>query len=327
MKKTIMAIRQLCVTALIAMIAGCASPKVYYRPAKDNDQSGAIKFKFAKSMIVFTSTRDKDSGVTNQYAITSVPVAPAADPKYSIEGADIWHNWFVETRLDVTYRENTDLIQQIGVAVTDKRVDTIKTVGSIATTAIGLAETGVAPPPDPPDPIDATALLSDTLPPGCTKVAAAQEIQCASGVWVVHITIGPAPNDSFPFSTLGNEYPTNSYLYTACREATVTLRYSGAASAAAYTGSYLDPSGNKKTVKVPLPTTSVMIADPTRLESLAFPAAGKVMAAASCGASSAADDAKLPSAMDYVDTLLSTTKSVKDAYDKAHPAPGPAPGH
>jgi hypothetical protein len=293
-----------CVLITICMLSGCSSPKVYYRPVTTEDPGGAVKFKFAHSVIVFKAETDKSGNVVS-YTTTSVPVSAAADKKYSIVGANMFENWLTDTTLNVTYRENSDLIQQIGVQITDKRTETIKTLASIATTAVGFVGLAEGPNnPSPPEQLDTTELLLKKLPE--CKEKDDGSIECLNlkdkknSTWTIDVLIGPVPKDAIPATKLNNEYSSRSFLYSACREASISLHYNGK-----------DSISGKRLVP-----TAVMIADPNWLETLRFPAKGKVIASASCGAESTAEDANLPNAIDLVNTLITQAKAVKDAYDK-----------
>ena len=307
---------------LCSFLSSCAAPKVYYSSVKSPDTEGTVKFKFARSMISFDATRDKDGNILS-YGIHSVPIAATVDSKYSIVGASLWQNWFVETNLDVVHRDNSDLIQQIGVAVTDKRIETIKTIASIATAAAAMAEGSNNP--LPPQQIDAAEIFKLSLKKSDKTEACTHSnpddgyIRCSDiadskdPTWTIDILLSPLPKDSIPASDLPSDkpYTSHAFLYSACREATVTLKYNGK--------DYVPGVGT-----IQLIPTSIMVADPSALEALRFPDKGKVIAAASCGADSTSEASPVSSSFEVIDALLTQAKGVKDSIDKKNSPAAPA---
>ena len=293
----------------ICLLSGCASPKVYYGLVTASDPDGAVKFKFASSMIVVKANLDSKANVVS-YDIKSVPVSTAVDQKYYLTGASVWQNWLVDTKLDVVHRDDTDLIQQVGVEVTDQRIETIKTLGAIATAMVGMAEGTNNP--TVPKPIDASQFLLADLPPNlqasCNRdtngTISCTDQPTGDPDWTFDIKITALPKDSVSLSSILNSslpaYSSGSFIYSACREAVVTLKYNN-----------LDRVG-----KVQLLPTSVMIADPSAVEFLRFPDKGKVIAGASCGADSTSEASPVSSNMAVIDALLTQAKGMKDATKK-----------
>jgi hypothetical protein len=327
----------LCAFLLAAAVGGCAHPKVIYSKVEGPDPDGAIKFKFAHSVLVTTAQLDRTDDITG-YKIQSIPVAASVDPKYAIEGAGWYRNWGVETVLNATYQEgSSDLLKEVGVAIKDYRVDVINALASIAAGALSftraetLEEIDTNAPQQPPEPVDVGQFLTkpnEPMHPNCIKEG--DDLVCHSNIdgfgWKMYIRINPPPKDALDVSTFKFPYSTNSYLYSACRNAQVSLKW-----AKDRKEEKLDDKYGLYGKTIFLPKATVQIADPNYLESLAFPKNGKVVAKGSCGAESTASDAKTSNVFDIISALVTAAKTVKDAADgktststpKAAPSPDP----
>jgi hypothetical protein len=110
------------------------------------------------------------------------------------------------------------------------------------------------------------------------------------------VTIDPVPVDAISASQLDGSFSSRVFYYSACRPATIKL---------------IPKPGSGNPV-----TASVIVADPSWLETVALPAKGKIISGASCGASSTSDSANLPTAFDYINALMSQAKAVNDAFKK-----------
>lgn len=304
----------LCAFLVAAAVSGCAHPKVIYSKVEGPDPDGAIKFKFAHSVLVTTSRLDREDNITG-YTIQSVPVAASVDPKYSIEGAGWYRNWGVGTTLNATYQEgSSDLLKEVGVTIKDYRVDVISALGSIAAGVAGMVrgpeEGPEEVPQHPPEPVDVSQFLKKELDKTHCKEDNGDRV-CHSDIdefgWRVYIRINPVPKDALDVLTLKFPYSTNSYLYSACRNAQVSLEWTKDGK-----GKDWYESDGKK---IFLPKTTVQIADPNYLEALAFPKNGKVVAKGSCGAESTASDVKTSNVFDIINALVTAAKTAKDAVD------------
>lgn len=296
-----------------AAVSGCAHPKVIYSKVEGPDPDGVIKFKFAHSMLVTTAQVGKDDKITG-YTIQSVPVAASVDPKYAIEGADWYKNWGVGTTLNATYQEgSSDLLKEVGVTVKDYRVDIIKALGSIVAGAVSLAKEVGDAPQHPPEPVDVSQFLKkemDTTHCHEDKGDRVCHFDIDEFGWRMYIRINPLPADALDVSKLKFPYSTNAYLYSACRNAQVSLEWARDRKEQNLKKSY--ESGGKTII---LPKTTVQIADPNYFEALAFPKNGKVVAKGSCGAESTASDSNTSNIFDIMSALVTAAKTAKDAVD------------
>ena len=287
---------------VLMALSGCASPQVQYKKVDSADTDGIGKFRFAESIIKFDYVKGEYGTVTDQLSIVAVP-RPYWTTKFGIVGSDFWRGWGVVTTLNVTYRGDTDLIQEVGVDVSDKRVQTIQTIGSLAIGAAGfLAASPVAEKLPLPTGISITGFL-EKIPEGChgsdsSKAADRDgDIKCdgltLDGTidYVGDIVLSARPVDAFELASIDFPYTSKAFLYSACRSLTVVIR--------------------KARDKSIVASATVAVADPKWIEALAFPAKGKITVQASCGAGSTAQDASLPTAVDYVNALLTQAGAVK----------------
>lgn len=302
--------RRISIVAFV-LVGGCASPEARYDQIKDTDREGLRKFRFAESVIKFDYVKDQFGAPTDQIVIASVP-RPHSDTRYGMTGTDFYDNWGVVTTLNATYRGDSDLFQEVGVSVADKRLEALQTLGSAASALIGI----VANTPSPagkatlPDGISIDTFLNN-LPKECATAAEVGardgNLDCKSlplsgtQAFIADIYISKRPVDAIALSSISWPYTTKSFLYSACRMATITLKASSK-----------HPSVAEGTI---VASSEVAVADPQWIQTLRFPDKGKVMVAGSCGANSTAEDAKLPTAVDYLNGLITQAGAIKKALD------------
>ncbi|MBY0240044.1 MAG: hypothetical protein K2X55_12085 [Burkholderiaceae bacterium] len=296
-----------------AVLAGCAAPKVKYDEAKAGDKG--VRFQLAESLIKFDYAVEAIGPVkaenTSKLVIMSVPV-PLETKTYTISGTGVMDNWGVKTAIKATHRNDTLLLQELGSEIADTRRQLISDVSSALVNAIPLFAAGA---------IDDSKSAKSKAPGAITLTELLTSKECLAALdgKVVctdfkfpkggHVADGGAPTPytadvvisarplnaiqaptSFPFES-------DSVFYSACRTVTIQVKNTAVP----------DLQGS----------ASVRVAEPGWVEQLRLPDKGKVIFGASCGADVVAEDAALPTTMDYVNTVLSSAKAIKEAKDKA----------
>lgn len=307
------------IAAPVLFCSACASPLVEYTPIKGNDADGLTKFQLAESMINFSFGKTAAGIPNDDVVISSVPV-PYGDQKYGLSGTGFWSNWGVTTAVNASFRGDTTLLQQITVNVTDQRQQAIQALGGIVGTVGGLLSLQATPTKVTlPTGISVTNLLN-SLPAGCTSADKSRPasrndaITCAdltlagSADFTADISISKVPDDALPASALDHTFRSSNFYYAACRNLTITLK------PAAHVMNRLPVSA------------SVSVADPLFVETLRFPEKGSITVAPSCGANSISQDANLPTAIDYLNTLATQARAVKQALSGESGASKPAGG-
>jgi hypothetical protein len=295
--------RPLISAMILSLTASCASPLVKYNPVIGPDESGLTKFQLAESMISFAYGKTSAGLPTKEINITSVPI-PYSDKKYGMSGTGFWENAGVVTTINAAFRGDSPLIQQVTVAVTDERQQALQTLGSIAGAAGGLLTTS-----DEltslklPKGISVTKFLA-SIPSGCTG-SRDEEIKCrdlqldGTTDFAADVAVSKKPIDALPASILDKPLASPNFFYSACRQMTITL------------------TPKSSSVRDPISAT-VAVADPMYVETLRFPEKGNITVAPSCGANSVAQDANLPNAIAYLNTLVTQAKAVKQALDSSN---------
>jgi hypothetical protein len=241
---------------------------------------------------------------TTDIVISSVPV-PSGDKKYGITGTGFWRNWGVVTTVNASFRNDSTLIQQVTVAVTDYRQQGIQALGGIAGTVGGLLSlTATQPQVKLPLGISVTNLLNE-FPEGCVstdkKIARDGDITCknlkldGTEDFTADISITKVPDDALPASIMDKPFYSSNFFYSACRNLTITLK----------------PAGSQNTQNRQPVFATLVVADPMHVQTLRFPQKGSITVGASCGANSVAQDANLPTAFDYLNALATQAKAVK----------------
>ncbi len=284
-----------------AVVAGCSHPLLDYRLVTGPDRMGSNKYQLAASVITFSHGKTAAGTPSAAVVIASVPVA-YGDKLYSLAPASMYHNRLVETNIGVTWRNDTRLIQEIDVSLTDHGVQAIQALGSAAGAAGGLLS--LAPTFDDdearlPAGLPVEALLEGKVA-GCPVADRNGPVRCANlafadtADYTADIVIDAVPVDALPAAELMKSFSDSVYFYSACRPATVTLSPRHGAAI----------------------TASVVVADPLWLETIALPAKGKIVSGASCGTSVASEAANLPTSFDYINALMSQAKAVADKVKK-----------
>jgi hypothetical protein len=273
----------------VALVAGCtAVPTVRYsrvdKPTNVlNDQFDA--YSLQESVLKLDVSRDAKTGQLdmNTFAVTAVPAEYPAF-KLALTHSNVWG---VKTTLNITKRENTDLVKEIGSEVTDQRVELIGKIGSIITKAVPFTTTNIITPEDLPLVIPALVYME------VNKLGreAAEAVPIRNGV---AIDFGVLPTDARPIEQMPLNERTSLFLYAACRSATVKVRLPGDVK-------------YQKTVKV---------ADPRYFQSVRFPLKGKVIAHSECGVSVASEAATgIKSGADIADAVVTQAIAIHKALE------------
>jgi hypothetical protein len=126
------------------LLFSCVHPKVTYETNPTEDYDGHIKFRLAATRLVIgeriadptdakkTTVKINEMKTVNvsQASILQVP-REYEGSVYSIIPQSQWL-WTVETKLSVTYFDNTRLVQKLGTQVEDHRIQAIQAAGTIA---------------------------------------------------------------------------------------------------------------------------------------------------------------------------------------------------
>ena len=283
--------------AVALIVSGCAvTPTVKYANIASGsnpkaDWEGNQKFKFNASTILVSRAKDEKGNEKPLDKGLSIVSVPAEDPRGNVIAIVPAGALGVKTNLSLTARNNTMLVESIGVEVVDERVKTIQTIGSIVGAVIGLLAD--VPVPDPfPIAVDVGSHLIKQQ-----STTAAKLVQTVPNSDVkIEIEFGNLSADVIAWadfeSRVGQDL--NVFFYSACRDAAITV--SG--------GSYV----HRATVRV---------ADPMYLQTVRFPTKGKILMHSACGVSVASESAKVSTDLELLDALIGQAKSIKDARAKA----------
>lgn len=153
---------------VMLLCGGCVHPKVTYEQDPSNDYTGHIKFRLAATRVVLGEGKldpqdDKKSYVDIKThhplrklepKAVSILLVPREDDSmiYGIIPQSQWL-WTVQTKLSVSYFDNTRLVKSVGTQVEDHRIEAIQAIGTIAKTAMVAAAPSREPSPkEPSDP-------------------------------------------------------------------------------------------------------------------------------------------------------------------------------
>ena len=133
-----------------AHLSACVHPKVTYVTDPVEDYDGHIKFRLAATRLVigektpdpsdpkknFVAIREMKKIKTSQASVLEVLREDDGDRSvYAVVPQSQWL-WTVETKLSVTYFDNTRLLQKFGTQVQDHRIEAIQAIGTIAKAAM-----------------------------------------------------------------------------------------------------------------------------------------------------------------------------------------------
>jgi hypothetical protein len=283
-----------CVLLAVLCVACEPKPTVQFGLNAGPDPNGLTKFRLAKSAIVVDYGKTADAKATDKTKITLVPVPQEDDTAtYTISDTS---NLFAATHLKVTKRQNTDLLESVGVDVEDRRLELIQQVGGVVGAVIGgigfFASRTEPSEPVLPQAIDVSQHLTAAIPeersfPG--KLG---------GTWSYQLTIGPIPKDALQtdqyVAAFGTSVKSNVLFYSACRDATVEFDDG--------------PFKGK--------TFTMRISDPKFVETIAMPTKGAVSFHSSCGVNVASEKANTASTMELLNALMNQAKTLIEASKK-----------
>lgn len=288
----------------VCALGGCATrPSVTYtRITPDTDVTKLTdSFYLQTSTITISGADTAKPGTSAAATDLKVTSTPTEYPDFKV-GITANSSWFgsVNTVVNITKIDNTGLVKEIGSQITDHRVDTIKTIGSIIATGVGLLgfDNGGA--------LDATKLpwSTKTYTQIASDPAAADGGRTITMKDGVTMELGPLPPDALPIGKFPTK-STNAFVYAACRQATIHFSYVGK-----------DDKGND--TATPPQTAVVEIADPRYFQLVAFPPKGKITTHTQCGVSVSTDsDSGVSSGADLANALAAQGKAIKDAIDAA----------
>lgn len=289
--------------AVICTVAGCAvTPTVQYSKfdagASDKpDWDGHQKFKFNASTILVAAAKDEKGNpkpVAQGLSITSVP---AEDPRGTVIAIAPSNSLGVRTHLSLTARNNTMLVESVGVEVQDDRIKTIQTIGSIVTGLMAVLDTTPSPFPVTLDVGNHLKDQNSRKPKPLTETFKGGAVNVEFG----DLSAGVVEWREFE-SRLGQD--SSTFFYSACRDAFVTVTMG-------------------TTV---VQRATVRVSDPMFLQTVRFPAKGKIMMHSACGVSVANEAAKVSTDLELLDAVISQVKSIKDAQEKAKSGSGQKQG-
>jgi hypothetical protein len=289
--------RSLSILAAFFIFVACeARPSVKYNMITAN--SGLTGDEFDTYALRASKLRiDKSPTKEGEYELALVPVE-AQGMKIGLIHAD---GIGITTNLVLSKSQNTDLVSEIGVAVSDKRIEYIKNVAEIIKTAAPLLAGFAAP-----EPLDADTQLPfeinfATELPKLEKEKRPKEIPINRPG--VILTISAIPPDAVATDLIFNTNPTSStskFYFSSCRSITV------------------DASIKDKSGKVQRLNFSGKIADPEYLQMVELPIKGKVSMHTQCGVSvSSETETGVSSPTAIAEALAVQGKAIKDAIDAA----------
>jgi hypothetical protein len=291
---------------LVTVLIGCATrPSVTYTKITSGTDVSKItdSYYLQSSTITIKRTESSKTSADASAADLQIISTPTEYPRFKV-GITSNSSWLgaVSTVINITKLDNTSLVKEIGSEISDKRVDTIKTIGSIITTAAPFVAFANAAALDPAKLPWSTKTYTQ-VEGNPAAADAGQPLQLADGVTM---TLGPLPPDAIPV----DKFPSGSssaFLYAACRDATIEFPYE----------TVID--GKKVSVKH---KTTLKIADPRYFELVALPVKGKITTHSECGVSVTTDkDTGVSSGADIANALATQGKAIKDAIDAAKKTP------
>jgi hypothetical protein len=281
----------------VALVSGCATHEVSYREysatGAEPDLEGHTKFKLSGSLILIETVVDEKKK-TSSLSFKSVPSEDVTGDSIAI----IPHKKLgITSKIGVSMRPNTMLIHDVTTEIEDKRIDTIKQIGSLIVSGIGLAGAAKsAPPQDFEGVIDLADLLSKNKRRERGDLPLPAEMTVGTGVTmeVTRITLSAISGDAtdrsaYPFGTAQK-----SLIYSACRDATIELLHAGTT---AFIG-------------------TVRVADPNFIQTVALPLTGKIEFHDQCGVSVTVGKAVTSTAPEILKAIIDQAKSIRDAQNK-----------
>jgi hypothetical protein len=293
-------------TALsLAILAGCsAQPKALYEtpPAHDaslndgtkyaGDWEGLPKFTLAKSQLL-VDFKDKEKKTTPQMISVPAEAQPEDDARtrFLLRLDD---DFGVDTHLNFTKIDNTDLLASVGTEVEDKREKYIEAAGTLAVSILGVvAMDGTS---ELPISIDSYKVLRDS---GIKRLAgtAYGKIMSPNQADVIEFEadFGPIKDDALDnitFADKASQEAQKTIFHSACRN--VTVKFSNG------------PLGGQQ--------FSATVADPRYIQTIKYPEKGSVTFHTACGANTTSVASGASSTLDILNAVVAQSKSVREAW-------------
>lgn len=284
----------ICFSAVVLCSACEPKPTVQYGLNSAPDPAGLIKFRLAKSAVVVDYGKSPDGKSVDKARISLVPVPQEDSARtYTIGETS---GLLAATHLKVVKRENTDLLQSIGVEVEDRRVELIQQVGAFAGAVIGgigffAAKTEVTE-PVLPQAIDVSSFISTAGPGEGTFNGKLGD------VWSYTFTIGAVPKDAYStedyVAAFDKGVKSNVLFYSACRDATITFT----------NGTFKDKSFSMK------------VSDPKFIQTIAMPTKGAISFHSSCGVNVSSEKSGTATTMEVLNALMNQAKTLLESTKK-----------
>jgi hypothetical protein len=299
---------------LCAGLSGCASvAKIAYKPLTSPENVTPDVFDsylLQTNKIVIAAEKSEAKPAAVVAGRPKVIAAPAPAPKISISsipteasgrkiGIILKDDFWSKTKLNLAKIDNTDLLKEAGIEVTNNSVTLINQAGDLIKAVIPLAAAFDAGASQfdvskTPIEIDTWRLLKDT-PNRLSFVAPMGDYPG------VKLVFGAIPSDARDYKEVDWSSKTSQLFYAACRDAILTVKLPG--------------NDQSFTVK---------IADPNFIQRVALPFKGKVTMHSQCGASVQSDTMRDDTSALTIATALATQgkaiadviKTQKDADDK-----------
>jgi hypothetical protein len=203
---------------------------------------------------------------------------------YSLTPVRSWYG--VRTNVSIVKVENTNLVQSITTEVEDKRLEFVKSAAKLVGTAIGVspdaAEGGVSP--DMPKIHDLGDLLANASPSDPEKKV---EISSLRGI---KLTVWPVSSDALDPEKQEPSDLQRLFVFSACRQAEAEVTV----------------DGKKQLLRF-------AVADPRRIQTVALPRKGQIVAHSECGVSVVPEKVELTSDLDVLEAVISEIRSLKKA--------------
>lgn len=300
---------------LLLGVTGCsAAPLVTYQSVSGPDASGMLKFVLPHSLILVNRKDAKDE--PTRLTAISVPIdAPLDDKPLQVYAIVPESQFGVNTRLNITYIDNSRIISSVGVTVEDNRIKTIGEVAGVITTVIGAAALLADGRPGP----DLPQRLPVVIDPWAYERRSDRNVrwlplpmnqtvdQEPDSTWVYRLDIEQPPVDALPaktfFETHGRR--TDVMPFAACRDATLYVLKSKKKAS--------DQDRDKALNEAWI--FGLKVADPDRVITIKFPAKGKVDMHTACGANVTSEKTETASAWAVLGEIVKQAASIKKAYD------------
>jgi hypothetical protein len=285
----------------ILNVPGCmASPTVVYVKVTDSKTAQGItdSVYLAGSEIVI----DKISGSKDEFSASSRPVEMR---EYKV-GIKADGSLGVKTKVNITKRENTDLLASIGVETIDERKKIIEQVTSTIGKMAKFITTDGGDKSKAPDEKPCEFVPEATTFPIVLKLGKAdlKDGKNAKPVYFnadgkkatkasencIRVTPGDSPVDVVDEVLWGTSTP--NFYYSSCRDATVEFQFAE---------------------KGPTVSKTTRIADPNRVQFVQFPYKGSITAHSQCGVSVRTENVQSDLVtFELIDAFVKALKDLKD---------------